>query len=254
MKVFVCSNRFEDMMTCIYDAWEAALKCGHDNVYLMCGPVLQENLLDEYIYVENNSEKAEKVVRSVVKKMGNEAMHFVQYGTLSNADDALDTIYRFMIRGFKIGHGITNAMTEPAVVRLMEIKRNVGNEAHLFKEFLRFASVDDRVYAAHIEPKCNVVEVVGRHFVDRMPSEHFMIVDDTRALAFVHPKDGEYYLQYLTPNELEATKKTELARDEYSSMWKSFFDTIAIKERTNLRCQRNHMPLWMRKHAVEFQD
>lgn len=254
MKIFVCDNRFEDMMTCIYDAWSEALTCGHDNVYLMCGQIFQENLLDEYIYVENDPEKAEKVVRSVIKKMGTEAMHFIEYGTLSTDEDALDVIYRFMISGFKIGHGITNALTELAVVRLMEIKRNVENEAHLFKEFLRFSSVNDMIYVAHIEPKCNVVEVVGRHFADRMPSEHFMIVDDTRTLAFVHPKDSECYLQYLTPEELTAIKRTDLVRDDYSSMWKTFFDTIAIKERINPRCQRNHMPLWMRKHAVEFMD
>lgn len=241
-------------MSCIYDAWSVALTCGHDNVYLMCGPVFQENILDEYIYTECDREKAVKVVRSVSNKMGEGAMSFIKYASLSCDEGALDAIYRFMIRGFKIGYGITNALSEPAVIRLMELQRNVGNEAHFFKEFVRFSSIDNKVYISHIEPKNNVLELVGMHFADRMPSEHFMIVDDTRNLAIVHPKDGESYLRYLTDEELKVLMKTDAVRDEYSSMWKVFFDTIAIRERENKKCQRNMLPLWMRKHMVEFMD
>lgn len=254
MKIFVCDNRFEDMMSCIYDAWSCALTCGHDNVYLMCGPVFQENILDEYIYVERDEEKAVKVIRSVCAKMGEGALTFIKYASLSHEEDALDAIYRFMIRGFKIGYGITNALTEPAVIRIMELKRNVGNEAHFFREFVRFSSVDNRVYISHIEPKNNVLELVGVHFADRMPSEHFIIIDDTRKLAMVHPKDDESYLQFLTDEELKLLLTTDAIRDEYSSMWKTFFDAIAIRERTNKKCQRNMLPLWMRKHMIEFMD
>ena len=30
MYIFTCDNTFEDMMCCIYHAWEKALKVGHD--------------------------------------------------------------------------------------------------------------------------------------------------------------------------------------------------------------------------------
>ena len=35
------------------------------------------------------------------------------------------------------------------------------------------------VYVSHLEPKSDVIMLVGRHFADRMPSEHWMIIDDT---------------------------------------------------------------------------
>lgn len=254
MKVFVCKNQFEDMMSCIYDAWSLALTCGHDNVYLMRGPIFQENMLDEYIYPECDSEKATKVIRSVSSKMGEGALMFIKYASLSHEEDALDAIYRFMIRGFKIGHGITNALTEPAVIRIMELRRNVGNEAHFFREFVRFTSVDNHIYISHIEPKNNVLELVGIHFADRMPSEHFIIIDDTRKLAMVHPRDEDSYLQVLEDDELALLLKTDTVRDEYTNMWKAFFDAIAIDKRTNKKCQRNMLPLWMRKHMIEFMD
>ena len=34
MYIFTCEDRFEDMMCCIYHAWEKALKVGHGCVRL----------------------------------------------------------------------------------------------------------------------------------------------------------------------------------------------------------------------------
>ena len=36
----------------------------------------------------------------------------------------------------------------------------------------------ERFYVSHLEPKSDVIMLVGRHFADRMPSEHWMIIDD----------------------------------------------------------------------------
>lgn len=30
MKIYTCKDRLEDILTCIYDAWSAALQVGHD--------------------------------------------------------------------------------------------------------------------------------------------------------------------------------------------------------------------------------
>lgn len=65
-------------------------------------------------------------------------------------------------------------------------------------------------------------------------------------------KDGTNYLRYLTDDEFESLHKTEQYEDEYTEMWKTFFQAVAIKERENYVCQRNLFPIWKRKHAVEF--
>lgn len=83
-------------------------------------------------------------------------------------------------------------------------------------------------------------------------SEQWMIIDDNRKTACVHPKDGENYLRYMTDEEFQTLRKTEEYKDEYTDMWKTFFHAIVIDERKNYVCQRNLFPLWKRKHAVEF--
>ena len=143
-------------------------------------------------------------------------------------------------------------LQEPVVMRMMELRRNVGNEAHYFREFLRFSSVNGEIYVAHIEPKSDVLLSVANHFADRMPSEHWIIMDDGRNVAAVHPKNENFYVRDLTEEESKQLLKTSECIDEFVTLWKEYFETIAIKERKNPDCQRNHFPVWMRKHATEF--
>ena len=65
MKIYTCKDRLEDILTCIYDAWSAALQVGHDLIQLRKEPVFQQTIFDEYIHVNGDTSKAEKVIRSI---------------------------------------------------------------------------------------------------------------------------------------------------------------------------------------------
>lgn len=82
-------------MTCIYDAWEEALKIGHDKVQIRKEPVLQQTLFDEYIHVDADEVKTEKVIRSIRSSISEEAYINVYYASLSAEQDALQSIYDF---------------------------------------------------------------------------------------------------------------------------------------------------------------
>ena len=134
MYIFTCENTFEDMMCCIYHAWEKALKVGHGCVRLEKRGEEQISLFDEYIYVEYNEEEYKKVVRSIKHKISEEAYACVYYACLSSEQDALDTAYRFLIKGFKIGSDITFMRNDPDVMRIKDIRRKVLHETRYFME------------------------------------------------------------------------------------------------------------------------
>ncbi|MDO4343189.1 MAG: TIGR03915 family putative DNA repair protein [Eubacteriales bacterium] len=250
MTVFTCEESFEAMMTCVYDAWASRL--GHANVRLQTEPVRQQELFTAYVHVEADMEKAEKVVRSIQKKISWEAYRQVFMASMSFEEDRLDTVYRFLILGFAKGRGVTDMLSEPAVMRTLELSRKAANEANFFREFTRFTCVNGRLYTAHIEPKCNVTAIVAEHFADRMPSEDWAIIDDGRRIAAVHPVDEAFYMTQLSEKEMEQLHRTEERQDLYTDLWKEFFRSIGIAARENYRCQRNLMPLWYRKHMTEF--
>ncbi len=252
MFIFTCEDRFEDMMCCIYAAWEQALRSGHDSVKLLREPIMTYTLFDDFVHVDFDAEKFAKVVRSVKNKISYEAYVYIWFASLSHEEDALDAIYRYMIKGFKYGKNITRNIVDEEVLRILELKKSVGNEACHFREFARFNSLGGKVYISHIEPKDNVVWLVGDYFADRMPSEYWMVVDDSRKLAVIHPKDSENYMRELSGDEFEKLRETERFEDDYTKMWRNYFDTMSIKQRENYICQRNNFPKWKRKHVTEF--
>lgn len=252
MYIFTCEDNMEAKLSCIYSAWEQAIKVGHSNIRLMTEPVYMASLFDTYIHVDADGEKAEKVSRSINQKISSDVYISVYYALLSEEEDSLDAAYRFLINAFRSGDSAIFAINSRENMRVLELRRRVGNEIGSFVEFLRFNSVNNAVYISHVEPKADVIELVGNHFADRMPSENWMIIDDNRRYAVVHPKDGINYIKQLTDDEMEKLKSSENYNDSYTEMWRAFFDAIAIKERTNKKCQMNHIPLWKRKHVVEF--
>ena len=151
---------------------------GHDQIRLKKEPLFQATLLDEYIHVDGDCSKAEKVTRSIRRDISSRAYLYVYYASLSAEEDALQAIYNFLRVGFAMGAGVLENYTHPHVMRIIELYRSVGNESHHFREFARFQSLDGRVYVSHLEPKSDVIMLVGRHFADRMPSEYWMIVDE----------------------------------------------------------------------------
>lgn len=254
MIIFTCADQWEDIATCIYDAWEWAVgHGGHDNVGLQKEPLMQPSLFDEYVHVDADPIKTQKVMRSVRQKISFEAYRAVSLASLYR-EDVLNDIYEFLRLGFQTGRNVTSMLFDPHVMKVMEAERRVGNEIHRFVEFARFDEMPSGVLISHIEPKNQILYQVAEHFADRMPSVHWMIIDDGRRLAAVHPADEEVYLWEPHQEEMAILAGTEREKDVYSDLWKAFFVSTAIRQRENPDCQRNHFPLWMRRHATEFLD
>lgn len=272
MYIYSCEHNWEAILTCIYDAWTS--RRGQDNIKLVFEPIQQYTLFDEYIHVDADSEKAYKVMNAVRDKISAYVCYQMSYISMAYEEDVMDVIYRVMILGFYLANHkminrdgmlvedndngkymaseVLDMVQYKDVMRFRDIKKRVTSEVYMFQEVTRFNQVNNDLYVAHIEPKSRLVVALGPIFEDRMPSENFMIVDDVYKEAVIHPKDGECYLRQLTEEELEQLKEIEKMNDGFTDLWKLFFKTIAIKERENPVCQRNHFKIWARKHVVEF--
>ena len=251
MYIYSCRFDYESMLSCIYGAW--AGKKGHNNVKLCIEPIEQYTLFDEYIHIEPDEDKAERVSRSIARQISPFFYHEISYALLSFEADALDTVYRVLILGFHYGEKALDMVQYKDVIRFREIRKLVSREVHLFKEFMRFYQVEENAYVAHFEPRSRVLMPVASYFADRMPSENWMIIDDTHKEAIVHPKDEECYIRVLSEEEIQALSTTE-QEDHYTKIWRTYFHTMGIRQRENRACQNNHFPLWMRKPVTEFQE
>lgn len=252
MVVFSCAHEWEAMLSCIYEAWSS--KIGFQNIRLELEPLGQQTIFDEYRHVEADSDKAESVMDAVIKKISYYVYQELSFSAMAYESDILDNIYHVMILGFRLGSEVLNMVQYRDVARNQEIRTRLSRETCRFKEVARFHRIPGDIFVAHVEPKSKIVVTLGPVFSDRMPSEHWMVVDDVHREAVIHVKNEPWFLKQLSEEEYERLLLTEEENDGYTDLWKVFFDTIAIKERANARCQRTLFPIWARKHAVEFMD
>lgn len=252
MVVYQCQDNFDGILCGVYDAWMSRL--GHDNVRLALAGTGNLEMFVEYRDVEETKEKRDQVIRAIREKIGLEVYRQVYQASLSRDEGKADKIYRYLICGFQYGGRVVDMLHLPAVYEMFQLCRFIGNEAHLLIEFARFAEMEEGILLCKVGPKNDVIVMMAPHFADRLSAENWMIYDENRKKAVVHPAGGQWLVMNM--DDLSWREKLGKGTDEktYSDLWKAFHRGIAIKERANYVCQRNHLPLRYRPYMTEFED
>ncbi|MFQ6893118.1 MAG: TIGR03915 family putative DNA repair protein [Acutalibacter sp.] len=183
---------------------------------------------------------AQRVERSIPRKISPQAHRLVREGFLTCLPQREMALLRFLLMGYKYGGQVVRLTTEPVVHTLEKAALALRNEAHHTLEFLRFADCGEFL-AARITPKNAVLPLVAPHFCDRLPSENFMIYDETHQMGFLYRgregRAGEFF--QADQVELPPPSGEELC---WQNLWKVFYRTIAVEGRRNPKLRQNLCP------------
>lgn len=240
------------MMSAVYDGWVRMLEGAE--VELVTGEVFDRNFFCEYVEVTTDYEKARRVVRSIRQKISEQAFQDIFYAACHFDPMRANAIFQYLQVGFRIGGRVVQRLSDPRVMRIMELSRKVKNEAHNYLGFVRFSEIQfsgNAVLIGFIKPKCNILYLIGDHFEQRYACENWLIYDEQRNMCAVHEKGGIWYIR--TGVEItEEQKKGWNQQGEYEKLWKTFVQSIAISGRKNLKCQQQHLPKWYRSNMTEW--
>ncbi len=254
--IYVCENSIDGIFTAIYQAWSS--RYGHANIKIEekseGNKYSNIELFSEYLMVDTEPLLAEKVSKAIKEKLSSEVFEMVCRVALSDFEGKADLIYRFLILGFATGNSILEHMSDVVVNQMFRINKNVSNEAHHLLGFIRFSEQKNGLLISMIHPKNNVLTLVTPHFADRLPNEKFMIYDENRKLATFHIPGNSWVIAQVPELDQKIMEEVPDYEDEYRALWKTFFDHIAIKERTNPKLQRNNLPLRFRNDITEFRN
>lgn len=250
MTVFLCNNSVDGIFSGIYDAWDSRL--GHDKVKLQMEETNFE-LFASYREVVVDAEKAKKVARTVRSRMGEEDYTFIYQAALSKDADKAECIYRTLVEGLmgKRRGSVMQKLQDPYICRVFEMSRNIGNEAHHYLGFVRFRELKNGVLFSEIHPENQVLPMIGDHFADRFPCEHFMIYDSRHQVFLVHEAYKQWALVEGETLNREVTENLSEKEEQFQNLWKGFCKSIAIRERRNLKLQQQFLPLKFRKYLTE---
>ena len=240
--IFLYDGSFDGLLCCIFKCYEEKLMPSYirtaDAEQLMFGETLE---------IITETDKARRVENGIKQKIGRESLYHLKKSFLSCDEDKDILILKFVILGFRYGRQVRNMLAEDTVDRLRKIGLHVADEAHLLLGFVRF-SEHGGVLISVIEPKNCVLPIIADHFCDRFRNEKFIIYDKNHHLALFHATNHSEIIP-IENFELAAPDQSEV---RFRKLWKTFFDTVAIKERYNPVCQRTHLPLRYRGNMTEF--
>ena len=235
MITFVFENTFEGFLTAIYDAFYAK-----DDIYsIISKDDFNFDLLSETIYVESNFEKYTKVKDSIVTKIDPLALKLIYNLFLSNQKDKGYLCYKYLKVAYRLGSNIHKHHHLSVVKELNLINRKVSLEGHRYTGFVRFKYINNKFLYSAIEPDHNILEIIAPHFKRRFANEYFIIHDIKRNLAIIYDKK-DYIISEVDKNLYDDLKDY---KDSFDTLWKDYFKSTTIKERTNLKLQKRQMPL-----------
>ena len=257
--IYVCEDSLTGIFSGIYEVWKRKMTA--EEAGLEVGDSFERRLFCEYIFCKAEERKALAVIRMIQKNLGADVYEKISYALLSADRRKAEMVFRAMLEAKRLSRKdrLMEHLGNEAVRTVFGMYRQVANEAHHYKGFVRFRELKNKTLFAKIEPKHAVLPCIAEHFADRFPQENWIIYDKTHEVFLIHEKGKRYYFlqQYMcmkgdsgsAQNIAGGFSEEEM---DYETLWKGFVQSISVAERENRALQNQNLPLRFRTNLVEF--
>lgn len=257
--IYVCEDSLTGIFSGIYEVWKRKMTA--EEAGLEVGDSFERRLFCEYIFCKAEKRKALAVIRMIQKNLGVDVYEKISYALLSADRRKAEMVFRAMLEAKKLSRKdrLMEHLGNEAVRAVFGMYRQVANEAHHYKGFVRFRELKNKTLFAKIEPKHAVLPCIAEHFADRFPQENWVIYDKTHEVFLIHDKGKRYYFlqQYMcmkgdSGSAQNITGGFSEEEMDYEALWKEFVQSISVAERENRALQNQNLPLRFRTNLVEF--
>ena len=255
MIVFVYDRSFDGLLSCVFFAYEQ--KRFPD---LILAESDQKPLfLDEQYYVVTEKEKSKRVWQALQKKLSKVAQNMMLSVWLSELPETAMLLFRYIRKSIDHPQGIEMNFGDDDVLRIKDIAHKVASEARKLIQFVRFQEMADGIWFAPVSPRYHVLSLIVPHFKSRYAGQPWVIYDTKRNAGLYYDTHSVQEISFSQEDlaELKSGKlgSEKLSHEEafFQKMWKAYFHSTTIKERINLKLQRQHMPRRYWKYLPEIQ-
>jgi probable DNA metabolism protein len=251
MRYFIYDQTFDGLLTCVFDAFNR-----REFPEKIVGEDVQLPLFAESFRVITDETKAGRVLKALKKKISPSALNMLFIDSLSELEGIEIILFRYIQKALTSESCIEMNFADPNVLELSKIYKKVTREEERMRQFVRFRKTVDGVFFAMIDPVYNVLPLSARFFQDRFADQAWIIYDVRRKyglyydLKTVEPVHFDRLNVSLETGRLSAEKLDgyELA---FQNLWKDYLKAITIRERKNLKLQRQFMPKRFWKYLAE---
>ncbi|MDW8801770.1 TIGR03915 family putative DNA repair protein [Clostridium sp. A1-XYC3] len=245
MKEYIYDNTFEGLLTAIFYAYS----CKEDCIITKSKDYIA-SFLNEVSDISTEYDKFNRVYNSIVEKLNDEVLTNLYYLYLSDIPDSDSLALKYLKLCYKYGINVNLAKNNDIIILVDKYIRRVTLEAHRFTGFVRFKEIAPLSFYASIEPDHNILPIILNHFTERFSDQNFIIHDLKRELAIVYNKKFPIITDFKKEDSKVFT--SSLADDEFEALWKTFYNSVNIKERKNHRLRNLFMPRRYWTHLTEL--
>lgn len=231
---YLYDGSFEGLLTCIFYSYssKSEVKITKTKDYL-------PNLISSPIEIVTEIDKFKRVYSSIRDKFSYTTLKTIYYLYLSDINDIETLIYKYIKLCYTYGNDINLAKNNEIISLVDKYYRRISLEAHRFTGFVRFKKIKEDLYYSSIEPDYNILPIISTHFIERFSDQNFIIHDLKRGIALFYNKNNSI----ITDFSMDKSKNLlNNSNDEFELLWKTFYNSVNIKERENSRLQKMYMP------------
>ncbi|MBQ3235411.1 MAG: TIGR03915 family putative DNA repair protein [Clostridia bacterium] len=204
---------------------------------------IQLEIGEELVEVTTDLDKAQRVFNKLYKILPKRETDRI-FTAIKSGDFAKFTvIFNYIVKTIDAGKNIYDKLSDKDVFNFDRLVSRVLLEAHRFKGFIRFSQAENGVYYAKYFPDSDINTLILPHFVNRFKSMPFILHDLNHDVVSAHV-DG------MTKTVREKVIPLDI-KDDFAKLFKTYYDSIFIKERANERLMNNYMPKRYHKYLPE---
>ena len=252
MNIFLYDKTFEGLLTSVFEAYSRRI---FPDALLLEGEPLPL-FYDEIFTVITDEEKSGRVWRGLQKKLSSAALACLAQCWLAEEPETPMLLFRYIRKAIDAPRTIELNFGDPDVLEVSKVWKKVTNERLRVIQFLRFQKTADGTFFAAVKPVYNVLPLTLPHLKDRFADQCWLLYDLKREYGYYYDLKEATEVRF---EEKEAHLLSGLLGEElmdadeklFQQMWKTYFKSIAIKERLNPKLHRQHMPARFWKYMPE---
>lgn len=238
--IYQYDGTLEGFLCCVYESYvhretPAAFCCDEDPLSLY-----------DVRTVITQPEHSRRVSRGIAAR-SEKALMVVRRGFLTCMEEKELRLYALIRRVLAEGGGFLRNVSDLVCHPVYAAIRHLNGEVEKLRGFVRFSDYGTAL-GAEIQPKNRVLPLLRGHFCQRYANERFFIYDRTHRELLLYA-NGRSRLLVVDSFQPTLPEGEELY---YRALWKQFFQTVAIRERENPRCQNTFLPKRYRGVMTEF--
>ncbi|MEM9920185.1 MAG: TIGR03915 family putative DNA repair protein [Bacteroidota bacterium] len=242
---------YEGLLSAIFESYRLKLNVER----ILPEEEWQNNFFEQPTYVATNESWAKRVVVGIRKRCSARTVTLLSECFLSELPDISMLIFDFVKKAMASPIDVTDNYGDDTVLKLHQTKKKIGREVHRMHAFIRFQRTRDDIYYAVIEPDFNVLPLLPDHFEKRYPAQKWLIYDSQRRYGIYYDEHKTEYITFEDDFRLKFRQLNNQLLDEaepdYQILWKSYFDSVNIPERRNVKLHLQHVPRRYWKYLSE---